>query len=221
MYGNDGEQVYCLLMDLKPGVRLEDAWPLWDEGQKHEFWLSFLDVCSTMSRHTSTHISSLDHGHVKDELFDTTYEFSKDQPGPFATEPEFVEAISSALAGRAFDDHRVPFACRLLETMASLPRPAREQSFPLTHGNLQGGHILVSDPSHGYRVEITGLLGWEQCGYYPPWWEISKIMLDNAAGADSEPSALVDGLTSFGWLKDWRSYTAEVATMMHVWNYIF
>jgi len=221
IFEENGSDVYCLLMDLKPGIRLEDAWPVWDCRQKQQFWVRFLDVCAAMARHTSSHISSIGHGPVRDELFDTTYEFSKDQPGPFATEPEFIAAISWALARRAFHDHRVPFACRLLETMAIHPKQARDEAFTLTHGNLQGGHILVSDPSQTSHVEITGILGWEQCGYYPGWWEISKIMLDNAAGAHSEPSALADGLTNYGWLKDWRGYAAEVSTMMHVWNYIF
>jgi len=217
IYERNGQEFFCVLMDLKPGIRLEDAWPVWDDRQKQSFWLSFLDICSAMSRQSNSYISSMDNGHVKDELFDTI----SGQPGPFATEPEFIEAISLALAERAFDDHRVPFTCRMLETIASLPRPARDEPFTFTHGNLQGGHILVSDPSRTNRVEITGILGWEQCGYYPAWWEISKIMLDNASGPESEPTALVDGLTSYGWLKDWKVYAAEVSTMMHVWNYIF
>ncbi|KAI0032374.1 hypothetical protein K488DRAFT_33700, partial [Vararia minispora EC-137] len=41
-----------------------------------------------------------------------------------------------------------------------------------THGDLVPKNIMV-DPSDGYR--ITGILDWENAGFYPSFWEYCRM----------------------------------------------
>lgn len=54
----------------------------------------------------------------------------------------------------------------------------------MTHGDLHPRNIMVvesrddssRDPSAASRIEITGLLEWEMCGYCPEYWEYVKAL---------------------------------------------
>ncbi|KAJ4254487.1 hypothetical protein NW762_010086 [Fusarium torreyae] len=44
-----------------------------------------------------------------------------------------------------------------------------------THGDLTLGNIMVSGSSNSYA--ITGIIDWEQAGWYPEYWEYCKLLL--------------------------------------------
>ncbi|PGH36831.1 hypothetical protein GX50_00288 [[Emmonsia] crescens] len=59
---------------------------------------------------------------------------------------------------------------------------ATDHKFVMTHGDLHPRNIMVTvsdvsstHPSAGH-VEITGLIDWEMCGYYPEYWEYVKAL---------------------------------------------
>jgi Ser/Thr protein kinase RdoA (MazF antagonist) len=48
----------------------------------------------------------------------------------------------------------------------------------LTHGDLHLGNILVIISSDEPRqVRISGIVDWEQAGWYPEYWEYCKAMI--------------------------------------------
>lgn len=42
----------------------------------------------------------------------------------------------------------------------------------LSHGNLHARNIMIEDG------EVTGITGWEGCGFYPKFWESARMMFD-------------------------------------------
>ena len=42
-----------------------------------------------------------------------------------------------------------------------------------THGDLNPANIMVSGTPGSYKV--SGIIDWEQAGWYPEWWEYSKM----------------------------------------------
>lgn len=72
-----------------------------------------------------------------------------------------------------------------------LPPPDPKEPAVFTHGDLFPGNIMLDvDPRipGGYRV--SGIIDWEQSGFYPPWLEASKILYtfnENMSGKNPMP----------------------------------
>ena len=45
-----------------------------------------------------------------------------------------------------------------------------------THADLHRSNIMISGPP-GFR-RISGILDWEQCGWYPEYWEYCKLLMN-------------------------------------------
>ncbi len=87
--------------------------------------------------------------------------------GPFASAKEFhdfVEFISAPwvpVAERAPDPYR----------------PLLPDTAPIffSHADLYPGNILVV--KQGGQISISGIVDWEQAGWYPDYWEYCKTMI--------------------------------------------
>lgn len=56
----------------------------------------------------------------------------------------------------------------------------------LTHGDLHLGNILVvvSQDGDEPKITISGIVDWEQAGWYPEYWEYCKAMIVGPYGDD-------------------------------------
>jgi aminoglycoside phosphotransferase (APT) family kinase protein len=66
-----------------------------------------------------------------------------------------------------------------------------------TYGDVVPGNIMVDrDPMHPGEYVVTGIIDWETAGFYPPWFESSKVLYTfRGLGNDD--------------LKDWWKYIPE------------
>jgi aminoglycoside phosphotransferase (APT) family kinase protein len=44
----------------------------------------------------------------------------------------------------------------------------------LTHGDLNLANILVLRSPDGSQISVSGIVDWEQAGWYPDYWEYCK-----------------------------------------------
>ncbi|KAK4208118.1 kinase-like domain-containing protein [Rhypophila decipiens] len=58
-----------------------------------------------------------------------------------------------------------------------LPNPDTDEPSVLTHGDVFLGNIMVDvDPTKPGEYLVTGIIDWEDSGFYPPWFEASKVL---------------------------------------------
>ncbi len=104
---------------------------------------------------------SLSRGPVQDLYFSPQF-----HKGPFASAQEFhdfVEFISAPW---------VPMAERLPDPY----RPLLLDTVPIffSHADLYPANILVLKSPQGSQISISGIVDWEQAGWYPDYWEYCK-----------------------------------------------
>jgi aminoglycoside phosphotransferase (APT) family kinase protein len=58
-----------------------------------------------------------------------------------------------------------------------LPGPDPNERAVFTHGDVFPGNIMVDvDPARPVEYVVTGVIDWEESGFYPAWFEASKVL---------------------------------------------
>ncbi|KAL2204481.1 hypothetical protein CC79DRAFT_1278988 [Sarocladium strictum] len=163
-----GDQLF-VYMSLIEGQTLRVAWPSLTEDDKVAIQSDLRHVVKNLRGLTQDNpqsISSVNGGDVLDRYFSPDYE-----KGPFPDCKTFHDWMFAA-ATRQFPaedgtikclDH--PDMCRDL-----LPDDAKVY---FTHGDLTLSNIMVS--GHPGSCRVTAIIDWEQAGWYPEYWEFSKM----------------------------------------------
>lgn len=121
----------------------------------------------------------------------TDHRIPGDTGGPFKTETEFNDHLSSHL--------RVPFS-RLVELKNLSPRD--HQHFYFTHSDFHPTNLLVE------RGRLSAIVDWESAGFRPEYWEFAKAMYGTMGG-------VVMG--DIFWRAFGREYEAELEVERQLW----
>jgi hypothetical protein len=111
----------------------------------------------------SWYIGSVNGGPCRDDLFSCGYQ----NRGPFITEAEMYENVierwDKATVHPRLRKPEIDFRRRLYAEISGT-------EIRFTHGDLVPGNILVENG------HISGIVDWEQAGWYPAYWEYVKAM---------------------------------------------
>ncbi|KAI1498975.1 hypothetical protein F5X99DRAFT_431084 [Biscogniauxia marginata] len=156
-------------LDLVAGARGEAA-PHWSEGE-------FLaDVADAVRRR----------GPPRSVWSDTVARLLRDLPrwrreqasSLRSTKDENSSSSSSSLLPSSYSLSLLPVPSTRGSIIATIGGEGGEEEgsrgkFVLTHADLTPEHILVR--YDGYAIEIVGIVGWGQAGYYPEYYEYVKM----------------------------------------------
>jgi len=112
----------------------------------------------------SKFIGSLGRGECMDKIFRA----GTRHPGPFNTELEMYENICDRwLDLRSWGNNKPDNYIHILRRMY---QENSHHAIKFTHGDLSPCNILVENG------HVTGILDWEEAGWYPEYWEYIKAM---------------------------------------------
>ncbi|KAF5017408.1 hypothetical protein F66182_10664 [Fusarium sp. NRRL 66182] len=159
-----------IYMSLVRGETLRDAWPALTENDKASLQTKLRDIVGFLRQLTQTPeiIGSVNGGPLQDRFFRID-----DEKGPLSTIKEFNDWLFAIATrqdpqpGKSIQGLDHPDMYRDL-----LPDHG---NIYFTHGDLTLGNIIVSGSPDSYA--ITGIIDWEQAGWYPEYWEYCKLLL--------------------------------------------
>ncbi|KAM0425331.1 hypothetical protein ACHAPT_009387 [Fusarium lateritium] len=157
-----------IYMSLIPGKTLREAWPSLTIGDKNSLQARLREIVTSLKQLESPGIiGSVNGGPVQNRFF----RIDSDK-GPYPT----IKAFNDWLFAIATRQNPGPD-----EAIQGLDHPDMYRgSLPdtgrifFTHGDITLGNIIVSG-SPGSHV-IAGIIDWEQVGWYPEYWEYTKIL---------------------------------------------
>ncbi|EON99437.1 putative phosphotransferase family protein [Phaeoacremonium minimum UCRPA7] len=162
----NGEEVGYLSMEKAPGVTLESAWPAYDEQHKAR-------VCADIW-HIVEQLRTIPKPH------DFAHLFQCGADGSIACSDVLLRDLQSpprpipdddGLRARIYERYHHYWG-RLYEHTLPAMLPRSDGVSVFTHGDLTPRNIIV-DKSSGC---ITGILDWENAGWFPDYWEYANIM---------------------------------------------
>lgn len=153
-YEDDGR--YFIITKRIPGRPLEDVWPSLSPEHRESIAKQTAEYLSQLREVQSDRMETIGGKPLYSAwLFRQDFETPH---GPLSSDDELWSELSKSLT-------KVPEkAC--VELRRRMP-PAAPYTF--THGDLTSVNIMV-DPDTG---DLTGILDWENAGYYPVWWEFA------------------------------------------------
>ncbi|KAF3914870.1 hypothetical protein ABW20_dc0105684 [Dactylellina cionopaga] len=188
-YKDEETQATHIVMELIDGDCLENVWDKFDQERKEDIINQLKQILEELRSLEGTFIGSIDHTHCEDVLFEET----NDLRGPYNSEEEFSEGIVDTLLKKG-DSAFPKLVCAMVRDVLKGHR------IVFTHGDLLPRNIMVKDG------KVVAILDWEMSGWYPEYWEYTKIFY--------RPPYLK------GWFKDGmvnkliKPYYAELAVMI-------
>ncbi|RFU34691.1 hypothetical protein B7463_g1644, partial [Scytalidium lignicola] len=145
--------ITTMVSDLVPGVSLDTVWHKMSKAQRDSIKTQLKEQISNFRRCTQPYIGRLDYQPTRNFYDRLKFNFM----GPFDSEAEFDNWCLS----------RVKSPLARIKWKYLLPRMHRKVSkaFVLTHGDLAARNIMVKDGV------ITGILDWENAGFFPEYIE--------------------------------------------------
>ncbi|KAL4789136.1 kinase-like protein [Aspergillus venezuelensis] len=163
-----------IFMSFVEGQTLEKAWWTFDEATKQNVADQLKGYLNELRGITSPgYIGSVDFGPVTDQLLE-----NHSDRGPFDSEQDFDKAIIDAYQKRAPKRHIKSFLSGMLSQ--------NKHRVVFTHGDLRLANIMVHNGS------VSGIVDWEQGGWYPEHWEFCRA------------------LHIWQWQHDWTDYMLQV-----------
>ena len=154
---NDSSKAF-LLMEYIEGDVLRDVYDTMSSSQKEEIICQLKDYLDQLRAIEGSFIGSVDGTHCIDPIFQR----DKRIYGPYETESAFNEGIIDATKARSQDV--------FIEMVADMVRALPKHRIVLTHSDIAPRNILVRDG------KIVALLDWEMGGFYPEYWEYTKVL---------------------------------------------
>lgn len=171
-----------IYMSLVPGETLRDVWPSLTEGDKASLQNQLKHIIGGLRnlKQSPEIIGSVRGGPLQDRFFRIDGE-----KGPLSSIKQFNDWLFAIATrqdpqpGKEIQGLDHPDMYRDV-----LPD---EGNVYFTHGDLTLGNIMISGSPGTYT--ITGIIDWEQAGWYPEYWEYCKLLL----GVESHHEWWTDG----------------------------
>ena len=189
--------VTVMFTSYVPKITLTEAWPSLTYQQKVAIQ-SQLDEIFTKVRRISRDdrpLGMLDGRGVVDERgFHDSYQAD----ATIRTVPEFEEFVFS------YRPWVTSTFVRFLRTL--LPASRFDQHCVLTHCDVRPDNIMVDTTENG-DWEVTGIIDWEEAGFYPPYWESVKSTRTFLANQENDwyllqPQCIAPSSFPTSWLVD-------------------
>lgn len=160
-YGNSNNG--RIFMDVVPGVVLRSTWDGLDditkEGLCHETWALITQLRQIPKPQEQSHLfQCLADG---SPTHDVLLEDLQNPPRPILND--------EALRDRICERYHHFFGRRFTMTPPSMLLKSNLSVF--THGDIAPQNIMIDESNH-----ITGIIDWENAGWYPDYWEYANIM---------------------------------------------
>ncbi|KAK0702745.1 hypothetical protein B0H67DRAFT_558358 [Lasiosphaeris hirsuta] len=179
----DGDERF-IYMELPDGMTLEERWAWMREAERklvYEELRGMVNEWRRLRQGGREIVGSIDNSPVRDGVFTSSQGTMKLPPaGPFADVAKFhsyfvatAVAISECRQGGA-ETGRVDYKPHHL-----LPN---EVPIAFTHGALHPRNVIVS---RGPNPHIVSIIGWDQAGWYPAYWELCKARMESSAHGDA------------------------------------
>lgn len=162
-------------------------------------------------------LGNVENGPLQDEIFQGCARAGMRTPGPFAS----VSAFHNYLVETAVTvSHRRLNATEMGSHWAPyIPQHLFPDDAPImfTHGGLHPRNIIVSA---GPNPRVVAIIGWEQAGWYPAYWELCKARLECSrhGGVGDWDGRFLSQVLDVGelsrWLQDWH-----VDALCQYWGY--
>lgn len=178
------EQQSNIRMNYIEGQTLESVWPTMSTQEKRDICLQLRQMLDKMreAEWPATTIGSCDGGPVRDGRL-----YSVKSGGPFTNQEDLNNFILDI-----WEQTPQPMRDALIEHQRST-----NYRIVFAHGDLHQNNILVKDG------KITGLIDWEQAGWYPEYWDYVKFCTTSATH------------------KDWLDYTKDVFSQTYEQELLF
>lgn len=172
-----GERV--IYTSLPVGNTLEDRWGGLTDGEKARVCVELRDMVKTWRRlqqgnkHKGREIiGSIDNTPLNDQVFRLTNVNKKmtlPPPGPFPNVSNFHSYFVATAVAVSQSKHAGSEAGQVNYQ----PHHLFPDSVPITftHGALHPRNIIISE---GPNPRVVSIIGWEQAGWYPAYWELCK-----------------------------------------------
>ncbi|KAL2195935.1 fungal-specific transcription factor domain-containing protein [Corynascus similis CBS 632.67] len=163
-------------MDLPEGEVLEDRWAGLSEVEREGVCTQLRDVVAEWRRLRLGgvgFVGSVDNGPLQDEVFRRCTIAGTPPAGPFPT----VAAFHDYFVSMAVTVSQSRYAGAGDGQVRYTPHHLFPEHVPVvfTHGGLHPRNIIVSA---GPRPRVVSILGWEQAGWYPAYWELCKARFE-------------------------------------------
>ncbi|KAK3699037.1 hypothetical protein LTR37_016641 [Vermiconidia calcicola] len=189
-----------IYMSQMPGMTLKEAWANLSLTEKQSVTAQIGHIVSALRDipHPSCYpyIGSISHGRVQDLYFRGDPEAS----GPFQNVKEFNDHVQLLSVPESLRSDQIEDPYRHL-----LPDTG---NICFTHADLHLDNIMVSS-SHPRK--ITGILDWEQCGWYPEYWEYCKLHLNSPWSHEWRKEGFADSVT--------ERHEAELDAIGEYWHW--
>ncbi|KAF3918725.1 hypothetical protein AA313_de0209287 [Arthrobotrys entomopaga] len=157
-YKDDETQKTHIVMEYIEGDCLEDLWDELELDKKEDIINQLRQILAELRSLEGTFIGSVDHTHCEDVLFEET----NVPRGPYNSEEEFSQGIVDTLLEK--EDTAFPrMVCAMVKDVL------KDHKIVFTHGDFLPRNILVRDG------KVVAILDWEMSGWYPEYWEYTKI----------------------------------------------
>ncbi|KAH6851061.1 hypothetical protein B0I37DRAFT_397140 [Chaetomium sp. MPI-CAGE-AT-0009] len=205
-------------MDLPEGEVLEDRWAGMSEVEREAVCTQLRDVVGEWRRLRLGgvgFVGSVDNGPLQDEVFHRCALAGAPPAGPFPTTTAFHDYFVAMAVTVSRNRHAGAGDGQLRYT----PHHLFPDDVPVmfTHGSLHPRNIIVSS---GPKPRIVSILGWEQAGWYPAYWELCK------ARAECSRRGRLGGWESkyLSWVLDTDGLNAamggwNVTALCQYWDY--
>ncbi|KAK4101130.1 hypothetical protein N658DRAFT_450169 [Parathielavia hyrcaniae] len=163
-------------MDLPEGEEvLEERWGRMSEGEKEGVCVQLREVVRAWRRLRLGgvgFVGSVDNGPLRDEVFRGCTMAGAPPPGPFPTSAAFHDYFVS-MAVTVSQTRQQQAGAAGVGQVRYTPHHLFPDDVPVvfTHGALHPRNIIVSA---GRNPRIVSILGWDQAGWYPAYWELCK-----------------------------------------------
>ncbi|EGX48746.1 hypothetical protein AOL_s00079g385 [Orbilia oligospora ATCC 24927] len=158
-YKDEKTQKTHLVMEYIEGDCLEDVWEDFGLEKKEDIISQLKRILDELRSLEGTFIGCVDHTHCEDVLFSET----ETPRGPYSSEEEFSQGIIDTL----LEKEATAFPRLVCEMVQDI---LKGHKIVLTHGDFLPRNILVKDG------KVVAILDWEMAGWYPEYWEYTKIM---------------------------------------------
>ena len=159
----NGQEVGSLLMDLVEGVPLNTVWDGFDEDSKRRICTDIWNIAAQLRQIPRP--TALEHlfqcGADGSPSIDVPLRDPDGSPFPIETDEELRARIYERYLH--FNGGSYPENLR--------DRLPRSSTSTFTHGDLCPRNIMVDSSGR-----ITGVLDWENAGWYPDYWEYANIL---------------------------------------------